>query len=851
VSPLRGPTCGSTKCGALGNVGNGTVLTIQGQNFGLGKPRDGWGALGVVTIETSGLPEAALTNARTCTPTMRNHTTILCEMPEGQGKDLTVKYTFQPQFAEPPYVAQNDSFIFAYAKPLVTGTSPMHLPMAEGGTITLSGTNLGSGVGVRSGVLWPGLACFADAEQLQLITQTHNKITFKAPAGVAVNVPFLLKVSGQQTAEMKFSYSVEPCVNQINNPITGQCTICKDGEFADLANNVCQPCPPGHRCSGARVEPCVNQVSNQDTGQCVSCKDGEFADSSSNTCRPCPRISADKEAVCTGGKLTLNDGFFSNAAHRNGTRGDKSVDGATVFTKCPCRECCHVLFFNESNSTTAVECVFNTGGTLCGVCQEGFHRQSVNDPCVTCEDAVSTSGFLKRQTPLFVVLGVFLILAGVDRHFGWRWRRWFQKRLQRVWHRIVSKTKVLINFMQLVALLGPVYRFRYPLAFKAFLANFSPLANLDVFRWLPMGCYVQGFNFYDELTVSTLCFLALALAAVAANIAKSRMGTWGKHHRIGHLADSFVSGALVLTYAVSPSLSVKIFSTFNCGTVRHANGDQTRYMRADYSINCDSNAHGTYETFAGLMVLCIAVGTPVGYLLLLKRSVNAEHLLFLSQDYTKECWYWESVEATRKLILTGFAVFFMQGTMLQLVVSLILSVAFLVCVIKMRPYRGTVYANAYAILVNSLVCVVLFVVILIDMDRSLTLVLSNGLAFQLQGFGSDDLGFILIALVSLAIGSWVAFIAFDFDDTRDATLLAKYVPPKDLEPGSKDAQLLLLELEAKLESGEYREVPHAIASTCFSQVRAVLDEAVANGKSDQAQLVAVRRLAGTAHKVSV
>ena len=84
-------------------------------------------------------------------------------------------------------------------------------------------------------------------------------------------------------------------------------------------------------------------------------------------------------------------------------------------------------------------------------------------------------------------------------------------------------------------------------------------------------------------------------------------------------------------------LSAKIFATFNCGDVKHANGN-TRFLRGDYSINCEDASHKAMESYAQAMVVVISIGTPVFYFALLWRSRHAKHggggarhLLFLSQ----------------------------------------------------------------------------------------------------------------------------------------------------------------------------------------------------------------------------
>ena len=318
------------------------------------------------------------------------------------------------------------------------------------------------------------------------------------------------------------------------------CETCSEG-FTCAASTTTgvvklQQCPPGMQCSGTTMERCIDQISNPATGQCTSCEDGEFADPwSSNTCRPCPRTSSDEEAVCKKGSLTLRHGFISSAAPKSGARGSQAVSNTTVFTACPCGEaCCHVSFFSTLNSTTAVECRRHTRGTLCALCETGYYHQFAGDPCNRCPSS-GFAGFLKQQTTLFIALGVLAGLTCVDAFFGWRVRRWLRERVPRVWNRIVSKTKILINFMQLVALFGPVYRIRFPAVFKEFFRKYS-FISLDVFRWLPLDCYFHGFNFYDELALSTVFFLGLAVAAFAVNVIK---GWTGIPRSISRAADSF------------------------------------------------------------------------------------------------------------------------------------------------------------------------------------------------------------------------------------------------------------------------------------------------------------------------
>ena len=58
-----------------------------------------------------------------------------------------------------------------------------------------------------------------------------------------------------------------------------------------------------------------------------------------------------------------------------------------------------------------------------------------------------------------------------------------------------------------------------------------------------------------------------------------------------------------------PSCTAVVFSTFNCDSFD--NGE--RYLKADYSIDCDSATHRGYQTFASVMMLW-PLGVPLFYL---------------------------------------------------------------------------------------------------------------------------------------------------------------------------------------------------------------------------------------------
>ena len=88
------------------------------------------------------------------------------------------------------------------------------------------------------------------------------------------------------------------------------------------------------------------------------------------------------------------------------------------------------------------------------------------------------------------------------------------------------------------------------------------------------------------------------------------------------------------------------------------------------------------------------------------------------------------------------------------------------------------------------------------------------------------------------------------DGSRDEALLASYVPPKDVFPGSVQAQLRLFEIESKFSAVGEQGLgdPAGDIGACFEEVRAALAKATAG--ASLVQLRAVARCAGKEHKAA-
>eukprot|EP00937_MAST-01D_sp_MAST-1D-sp2_P000588 g588.t1 len=531
------------------------------------------------------------------------------------------------------------------------------------------------------------------------------------------------------------------------------------------------------------------------------------ANHATRECRKCPPVGPDEEATCGNGVLKLRNGFWSSAAPKEGgvlIGAETQVGVDTVFTKCPCPECCIV-----NSYTGNLTCREGTSGILCAVCQKEpvrYHR-TLDDRCVECPD-VDLGAYLKSQYVQFITLGLLTLLIAalmaMDSRTEWKWWgriRAVQKKFQGLQARFYAKGKVMFSFGQIATLFKDVYDTPLPPSFIQF-AQYLAFFNIDFFRWIPLDCWVD-FDFHDGLLLSTLLFLSLPVVALGC----TRVIAWANRTNteniawIGRRASSLIGFLFFVAFAVYPSLSTKIFKTFNCGTVMHAGGNMTSYLKADYSIDCLSQKHQSWQAYAWVMVWVISFGTPLLYWALLRHSKaallrgdrSADYLLFLCQDYNNRYYNWEVVETVRKLLLTGVAVFIEQGTFLQVVVAMVETAVFLGLLVACKPYRNP-RDYRYAAWLNALLLLYIFILLLLKFDKHLMQMqnaIAPGTDFALdkQGYATDMLAWCLIVVVTTVLLLFFAFMWWDLKCLQTEEIM-RYTEDKSLVWPLSEEQLL-------------------------------------------------------------
>ena len=269
-----------------------------------------------------------------------------------------------------------------------------------------------------------------------------------------------------------------------------------------------------------------------------------------------------------------------------------------------------------------------------------------------------------------------------------------------------TKGKICLGFALVMAQLSTVYEVRYTreTAHASFVISTCFGWMEDIFGWLPslhLSCLGIS-SIWDKLLLYTI--LPLVVIAIACG------GAWTVHRSLVP-ALPFV---LFWTYLVFPSVSSKGFralSACDCFPEIVGRKNATCLLRADYSVLCDVRVVGERWTahapsalwyFALLGPVCLyGAGVPLLYALLLascrKRILNEEPsplscaLGFLHGTLRSDAIWpcpWPLIEASRALLLTGFASFIEPGTVTQLICGVAVAFSYTVLHTWTMPYHS-------------------------------------------------------------------------------------------------------------------------------------------------------------------
>jgi len=286
---------------------------------------------------------------------------------------------------------------------------------------------------------------------------------------------------------------------------------------------------------------------------------------------------------------------------------------------------------------------------------------------------------------------------------------------------------------------------------------------------------------------------------------------------------------LLMTFLVVPSTSTRIFRTFLCEPIEFGNGKVRRYLYADLRLSCDSAEYTETNTAAVLFLIIWPVGCPVLYALLLWSARDAlragvhtplsEAIGFMVDDYTVDAYWWEPLEMSRKLVLTGWVLLITESSEQgRVLVGLLVSIAFLVLRLSFRPTKRRDDSSLMTLTELALVLVYVTVLVIKTCDQSALLFSTelqgqdNGLLTKAicstYGFGEDAAG-VFLFFIFFGLSMIVVQVAFD-----TLALLDTYRQQKQLRRLRYVKGDAFVEIRP-INEGEFLHLPGLEPSKCF------------------------------------
>jgi hypothetical protein len=513
----------------------------------------------------------------------------------------------------------------------------------------------------------------------------------------------------------------------------GTITLCEVGWYCPRGSGLSLPCPPGTHTQftgEARCEPCPAQGVN-----CLDRPDG----------RPVlpPGFWRFDDAL----PILEHTGFYSCPACR-------TADASRYTFKC-----------NEGHDKAS---------PICGACLDGYWMQG--DACAACAPASATV-FWCLLAGAALVLGV---LGAVGFKFRRALKRYGKTVKNQLRHHKVFIARIIVLY-QILQSISDVYRLDdsggYPDSYTAYIRNpFFGVLSLDVLgNW---SC--AGFDFYDKLLLTTL--LPTAVLCLCACRERLPLDT--------ETLESV--GYFVATVSLVP-ISTVVFQTFACSEYQVGQaGDDDDFtflyeyrLRADLRVDCDSATHQGYQMFAGLMMLMYPLGIPfMGALLLLRNKGSIEEYLQrrerlershdgdagaekvvapldtpetirvfkgIFEHYRPEFFAWGILDMLYGLLLTGFAVLFEPGSMMQIVVAFLIAFVYYALHLSCQPYHNA-YHNFLVALVDLNVVVTIFASVLVKVDNEV----GDSLGYE-SGYDISAISALLVFSNALILVEFVGY----------------------------------------------------------------------------------------------
>ena len=431
---------------------------------------------------------------------------------------------------------------------------------------------------------------------------------------------------------------------------------------------------------------------------------------------PCTACSG-KGVECSDDKLDLSRGFYWNWGDHDGNhskstyklfitnlaiRNDKYNERTTRFNgKLPKAYKC--IRENSCLGGIDSQCAESYTGPLCANCRRGYYKRAIScHKCPTQKLMAIQFGVLA-----FSILIIVLVIIKSN-NLSTSGRR-------TIADIFLAHVKIIIGFYQVLAGILQAFSYvRWPSQVFV-LESYIRFVQLNFLEIVSPACVYENFkmNAYSHFiftVAANVCIVIFPQFCYLLRLA------WMKVKR--HQSDEkenmesnkpHLKVTLFLLFVAYPATCVNIFKILpiSCHELCPFEGSSTcpSFLRADYTIECGTNEHKKY-TWAAYASLSYVVTFPIFLTYLvwknhhqaqnrikklsiteIRSNMNqmAFAVLFLHENYSPSCWYWESIEMVRKVILSAGVVFVGSESRTQVGIAAMISGVFAMLHGRFRP----------------------------------------------------------------------------------------------------------------------------------------------------------------------
>ena len=263
----------------------------------------------------------------------------------------------------------------------------------------------------------------------------------------------------------------------------------------------------------------------------------------------------------------------------------------------------------------------------------------------------------------------------------------------------------------------------YPEGYQRFLEVVDVL-DFDLTWVLAVECIVKV-DFHGRLLIATILpiLAMLGLSGTYFYVLRRYKGSRGTLEIAQHKHVSVAFCILFIVYARSSTL---IFQMFDCDALDGGND----YLRADYSIECNTTRHRYIMIYAGFMFMVYPLGIPAFFAFLLLQNRRAllnepAHEASLSGKFISDLWksykpsrfYYVVIECGRRVVLIGVAIAIENDSATQIAAILMLAFMFTVLEEGLAPYKSKLDAWISR-LGHAVVVLSMYLALLLKLDIS-------------------------------------------------------------------------------------------------------------------------------------